>query len=103
MIQYLVAASQEYVKEKRVTRTHTRQEQTHKRTHTRTERPTAQRPLNSRRRRRRSQERRYSFRRESTYATQHVEYAEQRMKYGILFIPGLFYEYIHLDYVRVPV
>ena len=33
----------------------------------------------------------------------YVEYAEQRMKYGILFISSLFYEYIHLEYARVAV
>jgi len=35
--------------------------------------------------------------------TLHVEYAEQRLKYGILFILSPFYEYIYLTYVRVPV
>jgi len=33
----------------------------------------------------------------------HVEYAERRTKYGILFIFSLFSEYIKLEYVRVPV
>ena len=33
----------------------------------------------------------------------HVEYAERRRKYGILFIFSLFCEYIDLEYVRVPV
>jgi len=33
----------------------------------------------------------------------HVEYAGRGRKYGFLFIYNLFYEYIHLDYVRVPV
>jgi len=33
----------------------------------------------------------------------HVEYAMRRIKYGILFISSLFYEYISLEYVRVPV
>jgi len=33
----------------------------------------------------------------------HVEYAERRRKYGILFIFGLFCEYITLEYVRAPV
>jgi len=31
----------------------------------------------------------------------HVEYAEQSIKYGILFIFSLFYEYINLEYVRI--
>ena len=33
----------------------------------------------------------------------HVEYAERRRKYGILFIVSLFCEYVNLEYVRVPV
>jgi len=33
----------------------------------------------------------------------HVEYAERGKEYGILFISSLFYEYIHLDYVRIHV
>jgi len=33
----------------------------------------------------------------------HVEYAERRRNYGILFIFSLFTEYMHLEYVRVPV
>jgi len=33
----------------------------------------------------------------------HVEYAERRRKYGIIFIFILLCEYIHLEYVRVPV
>jgi len=33
----------------------------------------------------------------------HVEYAERKRKYGILFISSLFREYINLEYVRVPV
>jgi len=32
-----------------------------------------------------------------------VEYAEQRTKYGILFIFRPFYEYSDLEYVHVPV
>jgi len=33
----------------------------------------------------------------------HVEYAEQRIKYGILFIFSPLYEYSHLEYEHVPV
>jgi len=33
----------------------------------------------------------------------HVKYAEQRLKYGILFIFSPFYGHINLAYVRVPV
>ena len=33
----------------------------------------------------------------------HVEYAEDIMEYGIVFISSLLYEYIHLEYVRVAV
>jgi len=33
----------------------------------------------------------------------HVEYAERRIKYGILFIFSPFYEYGHLAYEHVPV
>jgi len=33
----------------------------------------------------------------------YVEYAAQRRQYGILFIFSLFREYIHLEYVRLPV
>ena len=33
----------------------------------------------------------------------HVEYAEQRIKYGILSRFSPFYEYSNLEYVRVPV
>jgi len=33
----------------------------------------------------------------------HVEYAERGKEYGILFIFSLFYEYIPLEYVRIPV
>jgi len=35
--------------------------------------------------------------------TLHVEYAERGNEYGILFIFSLFYEYIHLQYVRIHV
>ena len=35
--------------------------------------------------------------------TAHVEYAERRRKYSILFIFSLFCENIHLAYLRVPV
>ena len=35
--------------------------------------------------------------------TLHVEYAGRRIKYGILFIFGLFYEYSNLEYVRIHV
>ena len=35
--------------------------------------------------------------------TLHVEYAEQRTKYGILFIFSLFHEYMNLEYVRIHV
>ena len=31
----------------------------------------------------------------------HVEYAERGNEYRILFIVGLFCEYIHLEYVRI--
>jgi len=33
----------------------------------------------------------------------HVEYAERRRTYGILFIYRPFYEYSNLEYVHVPV
>ena len=33
----------------------------------------------------------------------HVEYADRGHEYGILFIFSLFCEYIHFEYVRVPV
>jgi len=33
----------------------------------------------------------------------HVEYAERRLKYGILFTFSLFYEYCNLAYVRIHV
>jgi len=35
--------------------------------------------------------------------TLHVEYAERRRKYGLLFIFSLFCEYTNREYVRVPV
>jgi len=33
----------------------------------------------------------------------HVEYAMRTLKYAILFLSSLIYEYISLEYVRVPV
>jgi len=33
----------------------------------------------------------------------HVEYAERGTEYGISFIFSLFREYMHLEYVRIPV
>ena len=48
----------------------------------------------------------YSPRRCSTCASftaLHVEYAERRLKYGILFTFSPFYEYSNLEYEDVPV
>ena len=42
-------------------------------------------------------------RRGAWVTTLHVEYAERRRKYGIIFIFSPLYEYSNLDYVRVPV
>jgi len=34
-------------------------------------------------------------------STLHVEYAERRIEYGILFIVSLLYEYTNLEYVHI--
>jgi len=44
-----------------------------------------------------------SLRKHLSYIFLHVEYAERRKKYGILFIFSLFREYIDIEYARVPV